>query len=232
MLSQILRIASGYVDDVNDAVIGGGTASPTGLSKFAGQLGMEVELTQQMIKLKTPSTPVGPGKFMYVRLAPGASSPAAGATLNWDASVSRHLYQVTTGAGTAAGTNLTPSVTPGNYTLIQTSSLPPTGTITPLLMKAPEDEAEAKAQDAQEAEALAQAKAGEAQEAEAQAKEKAKVAQEAEADAKEKAKAAKAAKDAKEATAAKTAKEAKEAEAEDKGEERKATGRAGNKTDR
>jgi len=90
---------------------------------------MEFELTSSMIRLKNPSVPVAAGKFMYVRLAAGASVPAVGATVNWDATVSRSLYQVTTAAGTAAGTVLTADVTPGQCTIIQTSVTVPTGTL-------------------------------------------------------------------------------------------------------
>jgi hypothetical protein len=155
VLSQIIRIPTGFIDSVNDPSPGlAATPGGTGTAKFAGQVGMEFELTQQMIRLKTPSVPVGPGKFMYVRVAPGATYPAVGVTLNWDATVSRHLYQVTNAAGTAAGVALTPSVTPGNYTVIQTSALPPTGTITVLPMSVLEDAA-AQA----EADAIAKAKA-------------------------------------------------------------------------
>lgn len=134
MLSQILRLPSGYIDNVNDAVIGqAGGPTPAGASKFAGQLGMEIELRQDMMKLKNPAVPVAAGLFQYVRLAAAASSPAVGATVNWDATVDRRLYQVTTAAGTAAGTVLTPNVTPGNYTLIQTKVAVPTGVLSALM---------------------------------------------------------------------------------------------------
>src|SRR5262245_29322118 len=141
MLSQIVRIPSGFIDSVNDPVIGMAAApGGTGVSKFAGQLGMEFELRTDMIRLKNPAVPVARGKFMYVRLAAAASSPAVGATVNWDATVARNLYQVTTAAGTAAGTVLSTGVTPGYYTVIQTSALPPTGTITLTMLDGTERE--------------------------------------------------------------------------------------------
>src|SRR4029450_2717666 len=137
MLSPILRIPSGYVARVNDAFIAqAGGPTPAGTSKFAGQLGMEIELRQDMMKLKNPAVPVAAGIFQYVRLAPAASVPAVGATLNWDATVDRRLYQVTTAAGTAAGTVLTPNLTPGNYTLIQTKVSVPTGVLSALIAEA------------------------------------------------------------------------------------------------
>jgi hypothetical protein len=144
MLSPIIRIPSGQIDNVNDAVIGqAGGPTPAGASKFAGQLGMEFELLPYMIRLKNPAVPVPAGIFQYVRLAPAASSPAVGATVNWDATVLRSAYQVTTAAGTAAGTVLTANVTPGNYTVIQTKVSVPTGTIGLLAEEAAAAEADA-----------------------------------------------------------------------------------------
>ena len=150
MLSQIIRIPTGQIDNVNHEVIGmAGGPSITGQSKFAGQLGMEFELMFHMIRLKNPAVPVAAGIFQWVRLAAGSTVPAVGSTVNWDATVARSLYQVTASAGTAAGTALTANVTPGNYTIIQTKVAVPTGVMAFM----------AGAREQAEADAIAKAKA-------------------------------------------------------------------------
>lgn len=127
--SPIIRLGTGYVNNVNDAVIGMITA-PGGLgnTKFAGQLGKFVEYDDSDIKFDSTKGTVFGGIFQYVRLAAAAAVPVIGQILFWDtvANAADNLFQVTTAesgsADTAmlrAGICLTPSLTPGNYTLIQ-----------------------------------------------------------------------------------------------------------------
>lgn len=133
-LSQIIKLDSGYVNAVNDAVIGMQTA-PGGLgqSKFTGQLGKQVwwddSQVAQMTKTGGSNLPaVYGGWFQYVRLSASAAVPVPGQILFWDtlANAADNLFQVTTAesgstdvAMLRAGICLTPSITVGNYTLIQ-----------------------------------------------------------------------------------------------------------------
>jgi hypothetical protein len=125
MDSQILRLTSGYINNINDAVIGG-LSGIGGISKFAGQLGKTCWLDDSMIQY-TGSTAFFGGRFRYVRLAAAAGAVALGQILFWDTSVADNLYQVTDSETTSstnsammrAGINLNPSWTAGNYGIIQ-----------------------------------------------------------------------------------------------------------------
>jgi hypothetical protein len=130
--SQIIHLASGYVNSVNDAVIGMPSApGGTGASKFAGQLGKQVWWDDSQVKYQTGGSnlpAVYGGWFQYVRLAAASAVPIPGQILFWDtlANAADNLFQVTTAengstdtAMLRAGICLTPTVTVGNYTLIQ-----------------------------------------------------------------------------------------------------------------
>lgn len=128
MLSQIQNIgASGYINQVNDAVVGMPTApGGTGASRFAGQLGQRIQLSDNMLKYLSSVGVVYGGEFQYVRLAAAAAVPVVGQIVFWDISVADSLYQVTTSesgssdAGMfAAGIILSTALTPGYYTYIQ-----------------------------------------------------------------------------------------------------------------
>ena len=132
-LSPIVRVgASGYINVVNDAVIGMPTApGGVGVTKFAGQLGKLIELDDSQVRYNSAVGTVYGGVFQYVRLAASSAVPIIGQQLFWDslANAADNLYQVTTSetAGTTdsavnrAGTCLSASLTVGNYTWIQIS---------------------------------------------------------------------------------------------------------------
>jgi hypothetical protein len=70
------------------------------------------------------------GTFRYVRLKANSAVPVVGQSVFWDDTVAESLYQVTAlesittlVSASIAGIILTPSLTAGNYTLIQTSGL-------------------------------------------------------------------------------------------------------------
>lgn len=129
-LSQIIRIDSGYVNQVNDAVIGMQTApGGLGVSKFSGQLGKEIWWDDSQIRFNSAVGTVFGGWFRYVRLAAAAAVPVIGQILFWDtiANAVDNLFQVTTletgstdGAVLVAGITLSKNLTPGNYTVVQT----------------------------------------------------------------------------------------------------------------
>lgn len=125
MDSQILRLTSGYINNIDDAVIGG-LSGIGGISKFAGQLGKTMWLDDSMLQY-TGSTAFFGGRFRYVRLAAAAGAVALGQILFWDTSVADNLFQVTSNETTSstnaamlrAGINLNASWTAGNYGIIQ-----------------------------------------------------------------------------------------------------------------
>ena len=123
---EIVRIPSGYINSVNDPVIGEGTAPPFGGGSFVGQLGKRFEyaIGENMLYNAALGTVYG-GWARYVRLAAAAAVPVVGQILFWDLTVADNLYQVTTvetgstdGAMFIAGVCLTPTLTPGRYTVI------------------------------------------------------------------------------------------------------------------
>ncbi len=125
--SPVFRSHTGYINDINDAVIGMRTApGGLGISKFAGQLGKFWKGDDSNVRCKTGA--VYGGISQYVRLAAGAAVPVAGQVLFWDTigNAADNLFQVTTAesgstdaAMLGAGICLTPLLTVGNYTAIQ-----------------------------------------------------------------------------------------------------------------
>lgn len=125
MDSQILRLTSGFINTINDTVIGG-ISGITGASKFAGQLGKTCWLDDSMISYDSTMGTVYGGRFRYVRLAAAATAVVVGQIVFWDISVADNLYQVTTseagsvpGAQFRAGIVLNDDWTAGNYGVIQ-----------------------------------------------------------------------------------------------------------------
>lgn len=125
MDSPILRLTTGFINNINDTVIGG-MAGLGSISKFAGQLGKTMWLDDSQL-LYTGATAFFGGRFRYVRLAAGAAAVALGQILFWDTSVADNLFQVTDNETTSstdaammrAGINLNASWTAGNYGIIQ-----------------------------------------------------------------------------------------------------------------
>lgn len=127
--SQIVRIPSGSINNVNDAVIGQEVAQfGLGGSKFAGQLGKMVWLDDSQLIYDSGNGTVYGGGFRYVRLAASSSVPVVGQLAFWSpVATADNLYQVTADEAASseddaimmAGVFLTPSLTVGNYTYIQ-----------------------------------------------------------------------------------------------------------------
>lgn len=128
--SDILRITSGTINGVNDALIGTAGAPNGGplRSHFAGQLGKTIDLNDDDVVYNAATGTVYGGRFQYVRLAAASTAVALGQIVFWDNSVANNLYQVTTTEGSPsstlgstliAGIVLNPSWTPGNYGIIQ-----------------------------------------------------------------------------------------------------------------
>lgn len=97
--SPIIRVSTGLLNTVNDTVIGN-QAGITGASKFAGQLGKQLFVSQEQIGQMFSSAigTVYGGGFRYVR-ARAADTPAytVGEILFWDTTVTswQSAYQVT-----------------------------------------------------------------------------------------------------------------------------------------
>lgn len=128
--SQILRIAGGSINTVNDAAIGQQVAQyGIGGSKFAGQLGKEVWLDDTDLIYTSSIGTVYGGGFRYVRLAAASAVPVVGQIAFWSpVATADNLYQVTAdetlsstdSAVMMAGIFLYNAITAGNYTIIQT----------------------------------------------------------------------------------------------------------------
>ena len=128
--TNIVRYA--YINVVNDALPGGGGSNigpQVGLAP--GQLGKRFFRDDSEIVANLTVGTVYGGWFRYVQLSSGSATPIIGQIVFWDYSLAvsvanDELYRVTTlesttvdGAVTRAGIILSPSVTPGNYTIIQ-----------------------------------------------------------------------------------------------------------------
>ncbi len=126
-MSQILQIPSGYINVVNNAVIGQQTAPLFGGSEFAGQLGKTIDLDADNIRYNSAVGTVYQGRFQYVQLSAASAVPVIGQMLFWDTTVPRSAFRVTTDSDLSsddagimdAGICLSAGLTPGNYTIIQ-----------------------------------------------------------------------------------------------------------------
>ena len=131
---QNLVLPTGFVNYVNDPAIGLSAIPPfPGFGdQYQGQLGKRFEFDDENVRWYAANGAGYGGEFQYVLLAASdAASPVVGQQLFWDSSVAPSYYQVTgdetknsaDDAVLKAGICLTPNVTPGNYTLIQTRGL-------------------------------------------------------------------------------------------------------------
>ncbi len=125
--SPIVRLTTGFIDNINDAVIGG-IKGISGVSKFAGQLGQGFWLDDSMILWKS-ATPGYGGHFRYVQLASNAGAVVRGQGVFWSAIAApgnTAIQTVTTAeSGSSdtgmqlAGIVLNASWAAGNYSVIQ-----------------------------------------------------------------------------------------------------------------
>lgn len=100
--SPIVRISTGLLNTVNDALIGGVSGGTGQFSKYAGQLGKTLWVPPDQIAL-LHSTTVGAlfgGRYRYVRMRAGdddSPAVATGQILFWDTTLTnwQTLYQVT-----------------------------------------------------------------------------------------------------------------------------------------
>lgn len=136
--SPIIRISSGRLNNVNDALIGGVSGGAGGFSKFAGQLGKHIWVGQEQIAALT-NTATGTlyaGRYRYIRTrALDDDSPAiqVGQIVFWDTTLTnwQTLFQVTRdenlsstdNAVMIAGIFIGSPSTQGNYGFIQDAGL-------------------------------------------------------------------------------------------------------------
>ncbi len=128
--SPIIRVSTGKLNTVNDTVIAN-QAGITGVSKFGGQLGKVLGLSQDQISTMFDAS-VGTlygGSYRYVQLVSdlGTPEPAIGQMLFWDDSDAPGAYTVTdsydeTDTPSPAGVYIG-GIEPGNYGFIQISGL-------------------------------------------------------------------------------------------------------------
>ena len=129
--SPIVRLTTGYIDNINDTIIGGGGGGTNSLSasKLTGQLGQGFWMDDSMLQWNS-ATPGYGGHFRYVKLAANAGTVVRGQIVFWSAVAAtggaNNLYQVTTAESGStdsamlhAGIVLNPSWTAGNYSVIQ-----------------------------------------------------------------------------------------------------------------
>ena len=128
-IDPIVRLSSGTINKVNDALIGGGGSNigpQIGLAPQ--QLGAGFWLDDNNVLFDSTMGSVFGGHFRYVRLASAALAVVVGQIVFWDtlANAADNLFQVTTSesgstdaAMLAAGIVLNSGWTPGNYSVIQ-----------------------------------------------------------------------------------------------------------------
>jgi hypothetical protein len=127
--SPSIRLTTGYIDNINDVVVGGKPAfgNSTTQSMLPGQLGQGCWLDDNVIQWSL-ATPGFGGHFRYVRLSAASSAVVRGQIVFWDtvANAVDNLYQVTTletgsatGALNAAGIVLNAGWSAGRYSVIQ-----------------------------------------------------------------------------------------------------------------
>jgi hypothetical protein len=132
--SPIIRVSTGRLNTVNDALIGGVSGGAGGFSKFGGQLGKAVWLdAAQIAGMFDPAVgTLHGGGYRYVRRrAADTGAIVRGQLLYWDqtAGVAASAFQVTNLATTTtlnyasiAGFALN-DITAGNYAFIQFAGL-------------------------------------------------------------------------------------------------------------
>lgn len=133
MQSQILRISSGYINQVNDPVPGlSAVPGGTGVSPYFGQVGKWIDLDDAALKFNSSVGTVWGGRFQYVKLASTATAnPAVGQIVFWEDANDASEYEVTTVEDASSASNaiqiagivLSNVWTPGYYSLIQTIGL-------------------------------------------------------------------------------------------------------------
>lgn len=132
--SPIVRLTTGFIDNINDTVIGGKPAfgNSTTLSMVAGQLGQGFWLDDTIVQWNAAVPGYG-GHFRYVLLSASAGAVVRGQMVYWDAITAPNTagnMQVTTSeAGStdlamqAAGIVLNPAWSVGRYSVIQDAGI-------------------------------------------------------------------------------------------------------------
>jgi hypothetical protein len=125
----VVRLTSGSINKVNDAVVGsGGTNIGPQIGAAVGQLGSGWYLDDSQLLFDSTMGTVFGGHFRYVRLRVGAAAVVVGQIVFWDtiANAADNLFQVTElesgsadTAMRAAGIVLNSGWTAGNYSVIQ-----------------------------------------------------------------------------------------------------------------
>lgn len=128
--SPIIRVSTGLLNTVNDSVIAN-QAGITGVSKFGGQLGKYLAVSQDQIALMYSST-VGTlyaGIYQYVQFNSGDTAPVIGQACYWLSGQSAGSFIVSTDSnGNATNTPMPAGIfisipTAGNYCFIQVAGI-------------------------------------------------------------------------------------------------------------
>lgn len=124
--SPIIRVSTGLLNTVNDSVIAN-QEGITGVSKFGGQLGKMLAVSQEQIGQMFSST-IGTlyaGVYQYVQFNPGDTVPVRGQAAYWLAGSDVEDFIVSTDSNGGNTTTPTPAgvfisvPTAGNYCFIQ-----------------------------------------------------------------------------------------------------------------
>ena len=132
--SPIVRLTTGFIDNINDVVIAGkpdfGTS--TTVSKNAGQLGQGFWLDDSALQWNS-ATPGYGGHFRYVLLSAASTAVVRGQLVFYDVITAQNTAGVMTvttletgsadGAMMIAGVVLNPAWTAGRYSVIQDSGI-------------------------------------------------------------------------------------------------------------
>lgn len=128
--SPIVRLTTGFIDNINDTIIGGGGGGTGvgGASKMVGQLGQGFWLDDTMLQWNS-ATPGYGGHFRYVLLSAASSAVVRGQAVFWDVITAPNTAGVMTvttletgstdGGMQMAGIVLNSGWTAGRYSVIQ-----------------------------------------------------------------------------------------------------------------
>jgi hypothetical protein len=121
MFKQIVRVTTGLLNTVNDAVAGGSVASGTGANPYAGQLGAIAYFGPSDIRFDSSIGTLYEGWYQYVQFLVSGGAPARGLMAFWS-DLTNFVVTMTAVNGQHAGVVLN-SVTAGQYGWIQISGL-------------------------------------------------------------------------------------------------------------
>lgn len=126
--NAIIKIVTGFLDTVNDPLVGTNVSSGTGASQYAGQLGKYLELDNEAAAALGKNNTLYGGRYRYVQFKSGSTASNARGQLVFYATASDETNGIVTPDATAATSGRVAGVTlnavdKGNYGFIQDDGL-------------------------------------------------------------------------------------------------------------